>query len=121
MRHSGTLNYRTSARRNNRRTTIASGSHGPFLFIVTAIIVAGIGATLIRSYQNELSSILAPKTAIVFPQFGVTTTPHDDICYDVFDNFSGEQNIKGFFEYHKMDSGCIARQMSNGAKSPGQD
>jgi hypothetical protein len=114
MRHNDILNHRTSARNNNRVVTIALE-----LFIVSAIIVAGIAALIIRSYRSD--TFLTPETAIITPEFRVVTTPHDDICYNVFDTFSNEQNIKGFFQYNKFDSGCIARQMSNGARPSGQD
>ena len=108
MRHSGISNHRTSARNNNRVVTIALE-----LFIVSAIIVAGIAALIIRSYRSD--TFLTPETAIIAP------TPHDDICYDVFDQFSNESNIKGFYQNNKFDSDCITRQMSNGARPSGQD
>jgi len=115
MRHNnGILNHRTSAGSNNRVVTIALE-----LLIVSAIIVAGIAALIIRLYRSD--AFLTPETAIITPQFRVITTPHDDICYDVFDAFSNEQNIKGFYQYNKFDSGCISRQMNNGARPSGQD
>lgn len=114
MRHGGTLNHRTLARTNNRAVAIALGLRGQFLFIATAIIVAGIAAMIIRLYRGDLSNIMTPKSTIVAPEYYVITTPHDDICDNVFDNWSASQNIKGFSESSRIKNGCISRQMGTG-------
>jgi hypothetical protein len=118
MRHGATLKHRPPARRKKHAAAVAPGLLRPFIFIVTAIIAAGVAAALIKTYQGELAKIWAPQSAIVAPSFGVIATPHDDICTNVVDHLIGTQNIKGLSEHGKFETDCIARQMRDDVLPP---
>jgi hypothetical protein len=118
MRHGATLKHRAPVRRKKHAAAGAPGLLRPFIFIVSAIMAAGVAAALIKAYEGELAGIWAPRTAIQAPSFGVIVTPHDETCANVVDHLIETQNIKGFSEHRKFESDCIAHQMRDDVLPP---